>query len=208
MIKINFALKKVPAGVSDKTGMTSGMIAGFKTDVNLDILKKIPVAKLVALVVISVGAWFFVTTDREENLTRLDAEIADQNNITAKLNEEIAKIAGYEPIKKQLEKDEFTLKTKIETIEKLSSNRLIQYKAAIALSKSISPDIWLTDYSFASEVGVKIQGKALGFGQISDFMKMLNENVYFGGLVLDNSQQEVVLGREIASFSLSNKVNK
>lgn len=205
MIKINLALKKTPDGLVESKTTVTGQMAGFKLAANIDLLKDFPVAKFAVMTVVLVGAWFFTQNDRETNLLTIDTALRAETELAAQLNAEIAKAAGYEPIKKQLEKDEFTLKTKIETIEKLLSERQAQYKAFLALSQSIPADIWLTDYRSAMEGGIVISGKSLGFGQISDFMKVLNENVFFAGLNLESSQQEMLQGKEIANFSLTSK---
>lgn len=206
MIKINLALKKQAAGAA--TGDEKGKGGGVKISrvaIDLDQLKELPIRQIALVVIVFFGGTYFVEDYKTQEITKIDAEIARAGTEKNKLQSEAAKMKGYEDLKKSLESDEKIMRTKIETIQKLIADRQTPPKVLLAIAEAIPKDVWLQDFKIAKgELAIK--GYSLGFNQISDFMKSLNENIYFTDIGLKNTQQtKDEAGVDVASFELSAK---
>jgi Tfp pilus assembly protein PilN len=67
------------------------------------------------------------------------------------------------------------------------------------------PEVWLSQIKIV-DGNVTLVGGSVGFNQISDLMKNLNENIYFKDLTLKKTEQvKDKAGREYAEFELTAK---
>ena len=199
MIRINFATRKrsSAAGPSEKgKGIPK---------IDLSSLKDLPLKKyVVAAVACGLGYWL-LEDYKETQLAALEPVMQKLNAESSRLQAEIGKTKGFEQVKGQLEKDEFAIKTKIETIEKLVADRTDAYSMLINFSEIMPAEVWLSDFNIKGGQ-VKIKGSSFGYNPISDFMKRLSESAYVTDLaLLSTSQRAERRGAEIADFELSAK---
>src|SRR4051812_7145125 len=123
MIRINLAARKqgaVSGGsvreIKGPTLLTSPMDA-------LGGLRELPIKKVVLLLLVIIVGNYVLGDYKDGEIKKLDAELATMRQEQTKLNADLAKTKGYEDIKKVLDADELTLRTKIETIQTLLNGR-------------------------------------------------------------------------------------
>ncbi|MGZ3687096.1 MAG: PilN domain-containing protein [Bdellovibrionota bacterium] len=201
MIKINLALKKGPVGSTDNK-------PDFKNafrSIDFGILRELPLKKIALTLSVAVLSSYVLDDYKQKELMKLDTSIQQFSSEQSKLRAELAKTKGYEEVKRQLDADEVMIRTKIETIQKLIADRAVLPKVLLTLSGGIPTEVWLSDFKVANE-DVAFKGSSLGFNQISDFMRNLNESAYFTDLHLINTQQgKDDVGADVAQFELSAK---
>ncbi len=201
MIKINLATRKQSASVGSGNAQMS-RVAGMKLDARLDGLKELPWRKAGAVVLLYVVASYGLEDYKTEELGKVEAVIQTHAAEQTRLKAELAKTRDFDELKKSLDADELSLRTKIDTIQQLIRDRQTPPKMLLSLSGSTPKDVWLTDFQ-AKEDEITLKGFSLGYNGISDFMKALNESVYFGDLKLVNTAQgRDETGLEAATFDL------
>jgi Tfp pilus assembly protein PilN len=216
MIKVNLQNRKAAVGVvaGSATGQSGGG-GGFKGF--LDRLKnragesgssfsegdkRSAAILLVVYAVILGGGWWYSGQRKADMLAKEDADIATLDSKLNLLASELNKTNGYEQIKKSLEADEKTIRTKINTIQELIRDRSTPPKILTTLSETIPKEVWLRDFSLQAR-HFHISGLATSMDVVSDFMKSLEETIYFKGVVLKSSKQETASGGRVsASFEL------
>lgn len=204
MIKINLATRKQSASVGGSDAKSS-RVAGMKLDARLDGIKELPWRKALAVVVLYLVASYGLDDFKLEELAKVNAVIDKLTAEQTRLKAELAKTKDFDELKKSLDADEVALRTKIDTIQKLIRDRQTPPKMLLSLSGSTPKDVWLTDFQ-AKDDEITLKGFSLGYNGISDFMKALNESVYFGDLKLVNTTTgRDETGLEAATFDLSAK---
>ena len=199
MIKINFATRKRSAAAAPgEKGKAGGL-----GKLDLGSLAELPLKKFaLAAGACALGYWLL----EDFKQTELDALAPVVQKLTAeqtRLNAELAKTKGFEAVKAQLEQDEFVIRTKIETIEKLVSDRGDTHKMMMNLSETLPAEVWLKDLVIRGGE-VVFKGSSVGYNPISDFMKRLNESAYLSDLaLLSTTQRADRRGTEIADFELT-----
>lgn len=211
MIKINLATKKQTASFSAgaASSFDSSLSALSRISISSDGLKKLPVFTFILVAVIGYISSTFLESYKQDTLDNIEKEISAVQANQSKLQAELNKTKGYKEIKKQLDTDELSLRTKINTIQKLIDDRVVLNKLLLSLSQSLPKDVWLTDFRI-KEADVTFKGASLGFIQISEFLKNLQENVYFRDVSLKGSQQskdskETIDGNPYTVFELEAK---
>ncbi|MCM2321643.1 MAG: PilN domain-containing protein [Oligoflexia bacterium] len=219
MIKINLAARKQAVGTTSGSKVTG--LGSFHLDLGnlggaLERFKDAelhkPLRKALLPVIVAVLASFTVDSFKASEVKKVDEQLATVNAKKPPLQAEIAKSSAYEELKKSLEADEFTIRTKIETIQKLVEGRGIGSKILISLAASMPDHVWLSDFRIKDSQAA-ILGYSLNMGEVSDFMKVLGESAYFTDLNLKSSQQvkgeqgsnATPGGGEITSFELAAK---
>ena len=190
MIKINLANKKSLGGqdqmaqLKDKTKTFINILERFKlvgagqaqsTDT------RGPIIRLVSAVAICYFAESFVDDFKQGELDKLNKilEVHKKEQKTAKA--EVDKIKSFEPVKKQLEDFEAILNAKLDVVNELMASRSQTIKMLYALSSSLPPDVWVKTFK-KNKDDLTISGGALEFNYVSDFMKNLGSNTYFGNV--------------------------
>lgn len=210
MIKINLYHRKSAVVVaSDSASGGSGGLAGFLQKLkgeglsgSSEVYRALAIQAGI-LVVILVGVSWYLSEKRSEYIAEVDAQIAEVDSKDALLVSELSKTSGYEQMKKNLEQDEKTIRTKIETIQELIRDRATPPKILMTLSEATPKDVWLKAFTLRDSK-FSISGSSNNIDLVSDFMKSLEETIYFKNIVLKSSKMETSqkAGRQTAQFEL------
>ena len=94
------------------------------------------------------------------------------------------------------------LTKKIKTIQKLMSDRDQGALVLEAISKAMPKETWLTELN-SKEGLINFKGNTKDFTQMTDFMKALEETVYFKDLQTKTSQAtKLDTGAEVVQFEV------
>lgn len=201
MIKINLASKK-QAVLTSEVSKGSGKAGLGGLDKFTDQLKEMDLRKWVLSIVVGVVATYTLQGYESDALKELDDASAKLFAEQVKIKTEIGKTKGYEDQKKALEADELMIRTKVDTVQKLILDRQLSPKILLAISSGIPSDVWLNEVVIGEEE-LHLKGSSLGYNQISDFMKSLNETALLSDVrLVTTEQQKDVAGLEVASFEV------
>lgn len=140
---------------------------------------------------------------RAEELKKVDAQIAAVEKEKTAIQAKLAKIKGFEPIKKQLEDDEKAIRTKLEVVNKLLEDRNAPSKMMLQVAQSIPDEVWLTEFSIKDDK-VKLAGQTPGYNQVSDFIRSLNGTSQFTDIKLSGIQENSqASAQRIQTFDLT-----
>jgi len=199
MIKINLSLRK-HAATSEQPKKGRASIRSLK--IGLEDGKKFPIKKFAPPLIIVILVSMLIETEKEKKMaeaTKLFNAVKKQNT---QLMTELAKKKGYEEQKRRIDTDEFTMKSKIDIIEKLVSERGQSYTMLKTLSENIPENVWLTSFGRNGK-SLFFVGRSLGFNPITDFMKKLDGDAYFKNLQLKKTEQiGGPGGQKISSFEI------
>lgn len=217
MIKVNLKSRKAAVGVS--SGSATGNIKGLSSAggkfatmfarfggqggggfADQSEIKALVILAVVYLTIVG-GAWWYVDDQQAKALAEVATEMTEVDSKISLLDSELNKTKGYEQIKRSLEADEKTIRTKISTIQELILDRTTPPKILMTLSEAIPNNVWLREFALKDRK-FKVSGLSDGMDVVSDFMKSLEETVYFKGVVLKSSKQESKAGRLSAQFEL------
>ncbi len=212
MIKVNLHQRKAAVGVA--LGLPKGggsaaaglkglfeKLLGHSSEME-DGAKRALIILVAVYAVILGAAYWYDGSKKAELLAKLDAESGVVESKLNLLASELNKTNGYEQIKKSLEADEKTIRTKINTIQELIRERSTPPKILTTLSETIPKDVWLREFTLKDR-HFKIGGSSTSMDVVSDFMKGLEETIYFRGVVLKSSKQETPKGGHMtATFEL------
>lgn len=206
MIKINLASRKQSHLVSEPASDRSNApVIGKTRFINLDELRGLPFRKFIIPAIFCFVLYFTLDGFKKDSLQKVEKRFSKLNQEKEKLTQTFNQTKIYEEMRKNLEVDELTIRRKLEAVKKLVLDRTTPPKVLLALSKSMPEEVWLTEFTIR-DADVSIKGSSLGFTQISDFMKNLNESIYFQDLVLKSTQQiKADTGHDIAIFELALK---
>lgn len=221
MIKINLKNRKAAVGVSASSSSGDGGAFGGMSGRLTDLIARVnssgggsdgfndqasskSMLTMVAVFAIILGATWWVSDSQK---TRLLGEVATEaaavDSKIAQLDSELSKTNGYEQIRKSLESDEKSIRTKINTIQELIHDRATPPKILMTLSEAIPKNVWLQNFILADNK-YRISGGSDGMDVVSDFMRGLEETIYFKNVVLKSSKQDAQpkAGRTAAVFEL------
>jgi len=202
MIKINLQNRKAAVGVAagsptgaSGAGGLKGLLDRLKGggDGLADGDKRSMIILGVVYLVILGGASWYVGSTKDQLLASVEAEATAVDSKITLLTSELNKTNGYEQIKKSLEADDKTIRTKITTIQELIRDRSTPPKILTTLSETIPKEVWLREFTLKDR-HFKIGGNSTSMDVVSDFMKSLEETIYFKGVVLKSSKQETIKG--------------
>ena len=207
MIRINLAKRKqaVSGGgaSSEKASGLSALGGLSKISINADQIKALPVRKFVVPIIVAIVATYVQDGIKVDDMQKVEAALAKLTAERTQLAATANKLKGYEAVKKSMEADQATMRSKIDTIQKLIADRTNPPKLLRSLASAIPKDVWLAEFK-AGEKDVSFKGFSLDFNQIADFVKNLNESAYFTDLSIRNTQQSKdEVGLDVASFELS-----
>jgi Tfp pilus assembly protein PilN len=171
----------------------------------LEVLKELPLKRIGIIVITAYVANYVVAMTKDEELRKMDEGINKATVENGQLKQKLEKTKGFEDLKKALDNDEKTIRVKIDTVKKLIADRQLPPKMLQSVSNSIPSDVWLTNLKI-NEEGINFKGSAVGFGQVSDFMKNVSESAFFTDVkLISSSQTKDEVGQESASFEVSAK---
>ena len=218
MIRINLAKAGQASYVTakpDASGKTKGTGVKLKRGGGkFDIADLKPFRKLIMGGVIIYLAMTSVEGWQEEELAAVRKQVEAVQEQGKKIQTELAKLKKYELVKKQMDADFAVITAKINLITKLVEDRHTPPRMMYSLTTAIPANAWIKEFKMTPKE-VMLNGTALEYGQISDFMRALGEVVYFNGVQLKNTQQlpekdndpaltsfEIVLNRRPAAEGL------
>lgn len=181
MIKINLALKK-QSGLAAAATQKKSFLPKFSGDAS-------GLRRLLVPAMMCVVATIVADSVKSEELSKVEVEVQKRQSEKAKLAADLEKFKGVEQLKVQLEADELLLRNKIAALTLLQKDRPETFHMLRGLSETIPADTWLTSFKIESR-NVQLQGSALQYPSISDFMRRLNETPYFGEVALKSSKQD------------------
>jgi len=215
MIKINLALKKMSAAAAANTNATTGTGATatqgkslFKFDARLDGMIDLPIRKYSIYIGVAFALSWFSADYKENQIRAMQVDLEQIQAAAGKLKADIDKTRGYEPLKKQLDQDESLIKSKIDTVQKLISDRQTPPKLFAALSTSIPESVWLSEVQIQGEK-VQFTGSSEEYTGVTDFFKSIGDSTFFESAQLSDSKSaKDNSGGEIVSFILTAKRRK
>lgn len=209
MIRINLATRKSANVASEAAGVggLGNAAAAFKNLSPAEVINQIrEIPNLLPLLLVGIlyyAAQSYVDSYREEKIKEVDRRILAITDEQERIRHELASKKDLEIKKKQLEDDELVLKTKYDVIEKLLQDRSAPAQIFLNLSKTIPPEIWLSEMRLDA-TSLQLKGDSLDFNPISDFQKNLRESLFFKSAQLKGSVQGVdETGLEVTKFDLT-----
>jgi Tfp pilus assembly protein PilN len=204
MIRVNLLTdySSTPLGTTDSGGTTAGTklsiartvagIAGASNIIGKIFLAVVPIMVLLAYEQYNIGSL----------RTKIEALRGEQTNLkeqTTKLNPEIQAA-------KNLNEQKEKLKKQIDTIRLISKERLQPLKALYAIQSIIPTKAWISSLRM-EQAQVELSGIALDGQSVSDFMKGLEDSIYFMDIQLINSEEtQLPNGTSQRNFSLKCKL--
>lgn len=211
MIKINLAKKKsINSGdqmteLKERTKTFIGFLDRFKLGAGASAENsdtRGPIIRLVVGVALCFLADSYVEDLKQQEIDKLNVVLNRYQKEQREAKAEVDKIKNFEPIKKQLEEYENILTKKLDVVQELMASRANSIKVLFALSSSLPTDVWVKGLRKNKDELI-ITGGALEFNYVSDFMKKLSENVFFGNVQPRYQKNEITgNGVQFVSFEL------
>lgn len=182
---------KIGGGASGDTGARAMAALSFAQ------AWKIGVAVLAVAV-----AYFYFGSQKEEELGKVRALVTAAQAEQAKLNAKVQQTSGYQAKKAQLEKDEKILRTKIETIKKLTDERDVPSRLMRELAEGVPGDLWFSAMDFDEEKRlIVLRGKSYAEASVNAFNKLLSSNAMFSGSeIKETTTERDSAGTEMFAF--------
>lgn len=217
MIKINLYVKrgsraevgKSKGGLLDQLrdltkgdGLSQSALASLG-DNPVETLKNLPIRPLILPLVVFFLGGDIVEEIKAKDVAEAEAVVTQLRGEQTKVQAELAKYKGLDAIRNQLEQVEKEIRTKLTVIAELIRDRETPPKMMMAISSAIPKDAWLIDFSVKSNQLV-FKGGAIGFNPVTDFMRSLEESVFFKDVTLKGTQQgKDAKGNQIATFEIT-----
>lgn len=213
MIKINLA-KKLKGGGSGGFDLSSlfpflssmGGKAGKKS--NFDWKKSSVVRAAIAGVIVFLVDEMLADQKKQE-LQKVDAQISAVEKQVSSVQEKLNKFKGYDQAKQQLDNDENSVRTKLETLTTLFERRGSPAKMLLKITQALPEEVWLTSFNVSHDQA-KLVGSTYGFTYVSDFLRALTDSTYFQDINLSgiretgSGEQE----RAMQNFEINARVRK
>ncbi len=208
MIRINLAKKQGKGGGFDlKSLNVAGLFALLKTGGEDGAEKKFDINGPIPKTMVAFALCYFVSDYLEgvkiDELKKVDVEMAVVDKEKDAIIKKLAKIKGFEPLKKSLEDDEKALRLKLDVVQKLLEDRSGPAKMLMQITQSIPDEVWLTSLA-VTEDNVKLGGATPGYNQVSDFIKALNSTSQFSDITLSGIQEGAASGDAATSQKVQN----
>ena len=198
MIKINLASRKTSAAISPSSGGPA--LSLDVSDINKQMLRSVILGAAAYL-----GSNYWFDIQKAELLASVDQKSKAIEKRTTEIQASLGKFKQYEELKKALDTDEKLIKTKLDTILKLSSDKAINVQILKTLSSSLPSEVWLSSYK-VNQSELEFHGSALDFNLVSDFMKRLSESdVITDVQLLNTNQSKDEKGVSVATFEVKAK---
>lgn len=184
MIKINLLRdSSSSAGTSAGVMSSGGGSGGFSSSSGIvdgkDLLIK---ALLVLLPVVAYYGYDMQTVQtKKAKVEELRGQIAKTDKELAALDVQVKEVEKFMEEKRRLN-------SQLDTIKNLSKERLRNVKSMDALQSIMPQKAWLLEMSI-KDTNVSLEGQAIDDIVISDFMRDLEESVFFNNVVLEASEE-------------------
>lgn len=214
MIRINLAKKqsKGGGGIDLKNFNIKDFLQKLRTGDEEG--KRFDFNNPIVRVVVAAGVCWYVGSylddAKTEELHKMDLKIQEVEKQKNEVASKLAKIKGWEPIKKQLEDDEKSIRNKLDVVKRLLEDRDAPAKMLMQVAQAIPDEVWLTNLN-VTEDAVKLTGQTPGYNQVSDFIKALNGTSQFSDIALNGISEESTSANKeqvIQSFDLNAKRRK
>ncbi len=139
----------------------------------------IKIGLIVSFMVILVGYEFLHIMQREDELSVLTKQKAEYDVEIGKLGSLVAEV-------EQFIKERESLIKKFEIIGKLAEKRTSYVQAVDTLQTLLPEKVWFTEVTFEGK-NVKLKGDSTEDNAILDFVKGIEDNVYFSDVVLTSA---------------------
>lgn len=212
MIKINLLNRRKSAIGAQKQkifGFDLGSLGSFGGGKNLDVdsirdinWRKSPLVKAAAALAIVYIIQGEVDGMKQQLLLEEDAKIAAIQAEVDEVNNKLAQVKGYEPLKAQLERDEQNIQTKLTIVNALLQDRDAPVKLMKQLSQIIPEEAWINSLS-VRDSKVTINGGATNYSLVSDFMKSLSESTIMGGVNISQVNESEQDGVKFQIFDIT-----
>lgn len=153
---------------------------------------------------VSYFAYDYLEGIKVTKLAEAQVEVDALNKEIGDLDKEIGKRKTFESLKRQLEADEKSVRTKIEVVKKLLDERPTISKLLLALSQATPKDVWISSFQW-QDTNITINGSSIGTVVVTDFMQNLEETIFFKELKMKKIGQVKDKGLDIATFELEAK---
>lgn len=190
MIRINL-LQDVTAKVAQAPQQTKIQTAIAQVANFSDILVKIGIAFIPLVLTLFYEA--YEVGQKKESLEKLSQKVTAVKGQTSGLGKEIDAVKRFQEEKSKLDQQ-------VDTIRKLSRERLQNVKAMSALQDIIPLKAWITDLRLEREK-VSLNGFAIDGIVVSEFVKSLDESIYFKEVTFTIAEATTSEGN-VKSFSI------
>lgn len=197
MITINLALRKQVSAVGNSK---SGGDLSSLTQSGLNGIKTLPIKKITLPLLAGFAASTWLDNYKDQTLAEYQSRLAAIEMESKNIQKEFSKYKELEKVKKSMDDDEHTIRTKLDTIRLLITDRSRTLSGMIALSKTMPDDVWVSEFRL-DKSDMNLVGSASDFNQISDFLKKLKEDAFFGSVELRDAQQAE--SGEMVNFKIS-----
>lgn len=218
MIKINLAKKR--EGASGLSGFSIAQIREWIQ--SLTARKEIPLpdvqvgedpskakfwkafGKWAVCIGLLIGIDYWIGFEKNERLSKISTQLSALEIEKNQVQQRLLKVKGYETIKKQLEEDEKSIRTKVDVMAQLLTDRNIASKMLMHIAQAIPAEVWLTELKMDPKA-VKVTGSTSGYNQVSDFIKNLTETADFNEISLSGIEESLsrTQDQRIQNFELS-----
>lgn len=205
MIRVNFADLKSTQSNELASSSLLDSVKGFLGNKSIasDEQSRSLIKKLLVPICIGFVCSYTLDNYKQQKLEEIDIIIIKEQQIGEQLKKEINKIKDYEQMKNAVEKDEKTIRNKLDTIKKLTLNRAAPIEILIELSKLIPRQVWLNRLEMDPEY-IALSGKSIDYVQISNFMKHLQKSAFFQEVKLGNTKTiNEKNGQKLVQFSVN-----
>ncbi len=157
------------------------------------------------------GDWYLNDQWEKEN-TEKEAEIEGLNQQIAKFKGDIRKNRDLKEMKEAFEKQAETLKSRTSQIDEILQLKINPQRILERIAHDVPDTVWLSSIELNPNKTATIQGEALDYKSIGDFMAKLNESKFFNrSLKLkDSSTVEITvndLKRRVEKFTLDGTIS-
>lgn len=158
------------------------------------------------------ACWYFsgyLDDQKAGELKKLDSDVSKYEKEKDAVAMKLAKIKGWEPVKKQLEDDEKAIRLKLEVVKKLLEDRDAPAKMLMQITQTIPDQVWLTNLEVLED-SVAFKGQTPSYNDVSDFIKGLNGTSQFTDIALSGiTEQNAGNGQKVVQdFDLFAKRRK
>lgn len=215
MIRINLALLKRPAGVAAASGgseesqllsrlrqfgISPSRILGAASAPAAD--QRAVLRSLAVVAVLWLVLDFTLTSYRDDELAKLEAELGEVQSQRQKLEGEVNQRASYEKERIRLEAEEKLIQAKVATLDRLSSGRDAPRQVLELVSSRMPAEVWLSEFEVQKEMAV-FSGFSENAERVTDFMSELDRSAHFFEAVprIEN-QLDTATGSSMTRFEL------